>query len=95
MRAVTYMQAGQEAEVMREGDQVKLDVVQNGPFETIPSGSSWHAIGDRVELKALPATNHAFKVWTSDTELIEILSPYSVSTIAILKGGGTVTANFY
>jgi len=74
--------------------QVKIDVIQNGPFETLPSGSAWYPLGTRIELKALPTPNHAFKVWASDTKLIEILSPYSTTTVAIAKGSGTITANF-
>jgi len=79
---------------MEKSGHVKVDVIQNGPFETLPTGAAWYPLGTRIELKALPTPNHAFNFWTSDTRLIEILNPYSTATVAIAKGSGTITANF-
>ncbi len=78
----------------RQSNQVKVDVIQNGPFETEPYGSGRFEIGSRIELKAFPKENHPFKEWMCDTDSIEILNPYSATTVAIIKGPGTITANF-
>jgi hypothetical protein len=95
LRPYFAMESAEEEAVDRKGDQVKVDVIQNGPFETEPYGSEWYRIGSRIALKAYPKPDHAFKSWTSDTDLIEILDPTAISAWAIVKGPGTITANFY
>jgi hypothetical protein len=83
------------AETRQKGDMVEVTVIQNGPFETVPSGSGWYKLGTSIELKAFPVKSHAFKAWTCDAKSIEIPSPFSASTRAIVRGPGTITANFY
>jgi hypothetical protein len=85
----------ENAALTKRGNEVKVDIIQNGPFETLPSGTAWYAIGARIDLKAFPAPRHAFKAWTCDTKLIEISYAYDASTYAIIKGPGTITAEFY
>lgn len=90
------MQAREENTTLtRRGDEVKVDIIQNGPFETLPSGTAWYALGARIDLKAFPTPKHAFKAWTCDTRLIEIPYAYSSSTRAVINGPGTITAEFY
>ncbi|MDA4127520.1 MAG: hypothetical protein OK452_10035 [Thaumarchaeota archaeon] len=83
---------GPEEEI--HGNQVKVTVEQNGPYETRPFGSAWYKLGEEISLTAIPEANHPFKNWTCDTNLIEIRNPFSASTDAIVKGPGIITANF-
>jgi hypothetical protein len=94
-RGYFTMQAAEEkATLTKRGNEVKIDIIQNGPFETLPSGTAWYTIGARINLRAFPTPRHAFKNWTCDTDLIEILNPMGASTIAIVKGPGVITGNF-
>lgn len=77
------------------GSKVEVTVVQNGPFKTSPYGSGWYERGSRINLIAFPTPEHPFKNWTCDTDLIEILNPLGASTMALAKGPGIVTANFF
>jgi hypothetical protein len=95
LRPIVSLEAHEARTADRRGNQVKVDVIQNGPFETQPYGSQWYDLNSRIDLKAFPLADHPFKLWTSNTNLVEILNPASASTEAIIKGPGTITANFY
>ncbi|QQG48322.1 MAG: hypothetical protein HY247_06125 [archaeon] len=80
-------------ELGRQG-LVKVTVMQNGPFKTVPYGAGLYKVGEVISLEAIQKDPHPFRNWVANTELIEISNPYSSRTTASAKGNGVITANF-